>query len=93
MTHQPTPSQIDAISFFKELLDAFPIPMEMGVRPTYIPLPTQPAEVKNLKGSGTLQNILSSVMGDNRFDRQAHTQRQSEANEALFESSASGQAA
>ncbi|KAF6527554.1 hypothetical protein HZS61_007856 [Fusarium oxysporum f. sp. conglutinans] len=93
MTYQPTPSQIGAISFFKEAIDASLVPMEVGVGSTYIALPTQPAEFKNLGGSEILQNILPSVMGDKKLNRRAHTRRQSQANEALFESSASGQAA
>ncbi|KAJ9412741.1 hypothetical protein QL093DRAFT_2539991 [Fusarium oxysporum] len=75
MTYQPMPSQIGASSFFKEAIDASLVPMEVGVGPTYIALPTQPAEFKNLGGSEILQKILPSQ------------------NEALFESSASGQAA
>ncbi|EXA41664.1 hypothetical protein FOVG_10131 [Fusarium oxysporum f. sp. pisi HDV247] len=93
MTYQPTPSQIGASSFFKEAIDASPVPMEVGVGSTYIALPTQPAEFKNLGGGETLQNILPSVMGDKKLNRRAHTRRQSQANEVLFESSASGQAA
>ncbi|KAF9775962.1 hypothetical protein IL306_005903 [Fusarium sp. DS 682] len=84
MTYQPTQSQIGASSFFKEAIDA---------GSTYIALPTQPAEFNNLGGSETLQNILQSVQGDKKLNRRAHTRRQSQANEALFESSASGQAA
>ncbi|KAH7205480.1 uncharacterized protein BKA55DRAFT_547185 [Fusarium redolens] len=67
--------------------------MEVGVGSTYNALPTQPAEFKNLGGSETLQNILPSVMGDKKLNRRAHTRRQSQANEVLLESSASGQAA
>jgi hypothetical protein len=93
MTYQPTPSQIGASSFFKEAINASPAPMEAGDWSTYIALPTQPAEFKNLGGSETLQNILSSIMGDKKLNRRAYTRRQSQANEALFESSASGQAA
>ncbi|KAL9561783.1 hypothetical protein ACKAV7_014045 [Fusarium commune] len=93
MTYQPTPNQIGASTFFKEAIDAFPVPMDVGVGSTYIALPTQPAEFKSLGGSGTLQNILPSVMGDKKLNWGSHTRRQSQANEALFESSASGQAA
>ncbi|KAJ0126336.1 Serine/threonine-protein kinase spk-1, partial [Fusarium oxysporum f. sp. albedinis] len=93
MTYQPTPSQIGASSFFKEAINAYLVPMEVGVGSTYITLPTQPAEFKNLGGSKILQNILPSVMGDKKLNRRAHTRRQSQANKALFKSSASGQAA
>jgi hypothetical protein len=93
MTYQPTPSQIGASTFFKEAIDASPVPMEVGVGSTYIALPIQPAEFKNLGGGGTMQNILPSVMGDKKLNWGAHTRRQSQANEALFESNASGQAA
>ncbi|KAH7231293.1 uncharacterized protein BKA55DRAFT_714352 [Fusarium redolens] len=93
MTYQPTQSQIGASSFFKEEIDASPVPMEVGVGSTYIALPTQPTEFNNLGGSETLQNILQSVQGDKKLNRRAHTRTQSQANEALFESSASGQAA
>jgi hypothetical protein len=93
MAYQPTPSQIGASSFSKEAIDASLAPMELGIGSTYIPLPTQPAEFKNLGGSETLQNILPSVMRENKLIRRAHTRRKSEATEALFESSASGQAA
>ncbi|KAI8406614.1 hypothetical protein FOFC_14084 [Fusarium oxysporum] len=71
MTYQPTPSQIGASSFFKEAIDASPVPMEVGVGSTYIALPTQPAEFKNLGGGETLQNILPSVMGDKNASGQA----------------------
>ncbi|KAH7154695.1 hypothetical protein DER46DRAFT_561969 [Fusarium sp. MPI-SDFR-AT-0072] len=71
MTYQPTPNQIGASTFFKEAIDAFPVPMDVGVGSTYIALPTQPAEFKSLGGSGTLQNILPSVMGDKNASGQA----------------------
>jgi hypothetical protein len=93
MTYQPTPSQIGASSFFKEAIDASPVPMEVGVGSTYIALPIQPAEFRNLGGSETLRNILPSVMGDKKLNLRAHTRNQSQANEVLFESSASRQAA
>ncbi|RKK89257.1 hypothetical protein BFJ68_g16753 [Fusarium oxysporum] len=93
ITYQPTPSQIDASSFFKEAIDASPVPVEVGVESTYIALSTQPAEFKNLGGSEILQNILPSVMEDKMLNRRVHTRRQLQANEALYESSASGQAA
>ncbi|KAH7190250.1 hypothetical protein BKA60DRAFT_664425 [Fusarium oxysporum] len=93
MTYQPTPSQIGASSLFKEAIDASPVPMEAGVGSTYIALPIQPAEFKNLGGCETLQNILPSVMGDKKLNPKAHNRRQSQANETIFESSASGQAA
>ncbi|KNB19464.1 hypothetical protein FOXG_22574 [Fusarium oxysporum f. sp. lycopersici 4287] len=81
MAYQPAPGQIDASSFFKEAIDASPTPMEVGVGSTYIALPTQPAQFKNLGGE-TLQNILPSVMGDKKLNRRDHTRRQSQANEA-----------
>ncbi|EXK25581.1 hypothetical protein FOMG_17774 [Fusarium oxysporum f. sp. melonis 26406] len=93
MTYQPTPSQTGASSLFKEAIDASPVPMGVGVGSTYNALPTQPAKFKNLGGSETLQNILPSVMGVKKLNRRAHTRSQSQANEVLFESSASGQAA
>ncbi|KAH7186983.1 hypothetical protein DER44DRAFT_681077 [Fusarium oxysporum] len=93
ITYQRTPSQIGASSFFKEAIDASPVSIEVGVESTYIALSTQPTEFKNLGGSETLQNILPSVMEDNMLNRRVHTRRQLQANEALFESSASGQAA
>ncbi|PCD21086.1 hypothetical protein AU210_016512 [Fusarium oxysporum f. sp. radicis-cucumerinum] len=77
----------------KEAIDASPVPMGVGVGSTYNALPTQPAEFKNLRGSETLQNILPSVMGVKKLNGRAHTRSQSQANEVLFESSASGQAA
>ncbi|KAK2684371.1 hypothetical protein QWA68_016788 [Fusarium oxysporum] len=92
-TYQPTPSPIGAGLFFKEAIDVSPVPTEVGVRSSYIALPTQPSEFKNLGGSGMLQNILPSAMGDRKWNRWPHTRRQSQANEALFESSTSGQAA
>ncbi|KAM6508104.1 hypothetical protein FALCPG4_017992 [Fusarium falciforme] len=67
--------------------------MVVGVGSSYISLPTQPAEFKNLGGSQTPQSILPSVMGDKKLNRRPHTRRQSQANDALIESSASGQAA
>ncbi|KAH7471587.1 hypothetical protein FOMA001_g13053 [Fusarium oxysporum f. sp. matthiolae] len=93
ITYQSTPSEIGANSFFKEAIDASPVPMEVGVESTYIALSTQPAEFKNLEGSETLQNILPSVMREKKLNWRAHTRRKSQANEALFESGASGQAA
>ncbi|RKK65430.1 hypothetical protein BFJ69_g16290 [Fusarium oxysporum] len=67
--------------------------MEVGVESTYIALSTQPAEFKNLGGSRTLQNILPPVTEDKMLNRWVHTRRKLQANEALFEYSASGQAA
>ncbi|KAL5585731.1 hypothetical protein FOVSG1_013423 [Fusarium oxysporum f. sp. vasinfectum] len=67
--------------------------MKVGVESTYIALSTQPAEFKNLRDSETLQNILPSVTEDKMLNRRVHTRRQLQANEALYESSASGQAA
>ncbi|KAF4345757.1 hypothetical protein FBEOM_275 [Fusarium beomiforme] len=67
--------------------------MEVGIESTYIALSTQPAEFKNLRGSETLQNTLLPVMEDKMLNRRVHTPRQLQANEALFESSASRQAA
>ncbi|KAF4414669.1 hypothetical protein FACUT_14078 [Fusarium acutatum] len=67
--------------------------MEVGVESTYIALSTQPAKFKNLERSKTLQNILPSVMREKNLNWRAHTRRKSQENEALFESSASGQAA
>ncbi|WZH40861.1 hypothetical protein QYS62_001799 [Fusarium acuminatum] len=91
-TYQPTPSQIGASSFFEEAIDASPVPMEVGLGSTHIALVTQPAEFKNLGDIEILQNILPSVMGVKKLNRQAHTRRQSQENETLFESSASWQA-
>ncbi|KAH7463376.1 hypothetical protein FOMA001_g18188 [Fusarium oxysporum f. sp. matthiolae] len=93
MTYQPTQSQIGVSSFFKEAIDASPVPREVDVGSIYIALPTQPAEFNNLGGSETPQNILQSVQGDKKLNRRAHTRRQSQTNETLFESSASGKAA
>ncbi|WKT54005.1 Transcription factor Jun [Fusarium oxysporum f. sp. vasinfectum] len=67
--------------------------MEVGVESTYIALSTQPAEFKNLGGCETLQNILPPVMEDKMLNRRVHTRRQLQVNEALYESSASGQTA
>ncbi|KAH7182205.1 hypothetical protein DER46DRAFT_568781 [Fusarium sp. MPI-SDFR-AT-0072] len=92
-TYQPTPSPIGAGLFFKEAIDVSPVPTEVGVRSSYIALPTQPSEFKNLGGSGMLQNILPSAMRDRKWNRRPHTRRQSQVNEALFESSTPGQAA
>ncbi|KAH7187026.1 hypothetical protein DER44DRAFT_904444 [Fusarium oxysporum] len=92
ITYQSMPSEIGANSFFKEASDASPVPMEVGVESTYIALSTQPAEFKTLGGSERLQNILPSVKEDKMLNRRVHTQRQLQANEALLESSASGQA-
>ncbi|KAK2684883.1 hypothetical protein QWA68_016606 [Fusarium oxysporum] len=93
ITYQPKPSKIGASSFFEDAIDASPVPMEVGVESTYIALSTQPAESKNLGDSETLQNILPSVTEGKMLNRRVHTLRQLEANEALYESSASGQAA
>ncbi|PNP85339.1 hypothetical protein FNYG_01329 [Fusarium nygamai] len=82
-----------ANSFFKEAIDASPVPMEVGVESTYIALSTQPAEFKNLGGSGTLQKILPPVMEDKMLNWRVHARRKLQENEALFESSASRQAA
>ncbi|KNB18402.1 hypothetical protein FOXG_16061 [Fusarium oxysporum f. sp. lycopersici 4287] len=92
ITYRPTPSQIGASSFFKGAIDASPVLMEVGVGSTYNTLPTQPAQFKNLGGSEILQNILPPVMGDKKLNRRAHNRRQSQENEALFESSVFGQA-
>ncbi|KAI3574086.1 hypothetical protein IWW34DRAFT_885329 [Fusarium oxysporum f. sp. albedinis] len=91
--YQSTPSEIGASSFLKEAIDASPVPMEVGAESTYIALSTQPAEFKNLGGSETLQNVLPSIKEDKMLNRRVHTRRQLQANAALFESSASGQAA
>ncbi|KAF4345225.1 hypothetical protein FBEOM_816 [Fusarium beomiforme] len=65
----------------------------MGVESTYNTLPTQSAEFKNIRGSKTPKDILPSVMEDKKMNRRAHTGRQPQANEPLFESNASMQAA
>jgi hypothetical protein len=76
-----------------EAIDASPVPMEVDVGSTYLALSTQPAEFKNLGGCETLQKLLPSVMEDKMLNRRVHTRRKLQANQALFESSASGQAA
>ncbi|KAI3572958.1 hypothetical protein IWW34DRAFT_636091 [Fusarium oxysporum f. sp. albedinis] len=91
--YQPKPSPIGASSFFEEAIGASPVPMEVGVESTYIALSTQPAEFKNIGDSETLQDILPSVTEDMMLNRRVHTRRQLQANEALYESGASGQAA
>ncbi|PNP85317.1 hypothetical protein FNYG_01334 [Fusarium nygamai] len=67
--------------------------MEVDVKSTYIALSTQPVEFKNIGDSEALQNILPSVTEDEMLNRRVHTRRQLQANEALDESSAAGQAA
>ncbi|EGU87217.1 hypothetical protein FOXB_02263 [Fusarium oxysporum f. sp. conglutinans Fo5176] len=80
---------------FEEAINTCSVTMRAGLGPSYIPLPTQPMKFGKLEGNETLENIRPSAIGDKKLKQRAHTRRQPQAaaNEALFEPSASGQAA
>ncbi|KAH7205323.1 hypothetical protein BKA60DRAFT_579409 [Fusarium oxysporum] len=61
--------------------------MEVGIGPTYITLPSQPAEFKNLANSEILQNILPSIMGDKKLNRRPYNRRRSQVEKVLSETS------
>ncbi|KAI3573232.1 hypothetical protein IWW34DRAFT_887309 [Fusarium oxysporum f. sp. albedinis] len=80
---------------FGEAINTCSVTMRAGLGPSYIPLPTQPMKFGKLEGNETLENIRPSAIGDKKLKQRAHTRRQPQAavNEALFEPSASRQAA
>jgi hypothetical protein len=59
--------------------------MEVGHKSSYIALPTQPAEFKNLGGNEAPQNMQPSVIGHKDLNRRPHKRSQSQAEKALLE--------